>query len=128
MSGHLCSTKNKSWNSKNLVSPVIKNEIIYLVESGFKEIILTGTQLGTYGYEDNYKYNLAKLIQYILDNTTVERLRISSIQAHEITEELIDVYKNNSSRICNHFHLALQSGSNQILKITFSHQVKLIFP
>ena len=102
---------------KSIDKEVIKNEIIYLVESGFKEIILTGTQLGTYGYEDKYKYNLAKLIQYILDNTKVERLRISSIQAHEITEELLYVYKNNSPRICNHFHLALQSGSNQILKM-----------
>ena len=81
----------------------------------FKEIILTGTQLGTYGYETG-KENLSKLIQYILDNTKIDRLRISSIQAHEITLELIKIYKDNSNRICNHFHLSLQSGSDKILK------------
>ena len=55
-------------------------------------------------------------IKYILKKTNVERLRISSIQAHEINSELLQVYKNHSSRVCNHFHLALQSGSDSILK------------
>jgi threonylcarbamoyladenosine tRNA methylthiotransferase MtaB len=94
---------------------IIVKEINYLHESGFKEIILTGTQLGTYGYETG-KENLSKLIQYILDNTKIDRLRISSIQAHEITLELLKIYKENSNRICNHFHLSLQSGSDKILK------------
>lgn len=100
---------------KSIDKNIIVNEINYLHESGFKEIILTGTQLGTYGYETG-KENLSKLIQYILDNTKIDRLRISSIQAHEITLELIKIYKDNSNRICNHFHLSLQSGSDKILK------------
>tara|TARA_B100000700_G_scaffold49726_1_gene52673 strand:- start:531 stop:1802 length:1272 start_codon:yes stop_codon:yes gene_type:complete len=102
---------------KSINKEMIAKEINFLVDSGFKEIILTGTQLGTYGYENDYKINLAKLIKYVLEKTNVERLRISSIQAHEINPELLEVYKNYSSRICNHFHLALQSGSNSILKI-----------
>jgi threonylcarbamoyladenosine tRNA methylthiotransferase MtaB len=100
---------------KSIDKNIIVKEINYLHESGFKEIILTGTQLGTYGYETG-KENLSKLIQYILDNTKIDRLRISSIQAHEITFELLKIYKENSNRICNHFHLSLQSGSNKILK------------
>ena len=101
---------------KSIDKDIIVKEINFLVDSGFKEIILTGTQLGTYGYENNYKINLAELIKYILKKTNVERLRISSIQAHEINSELLQVYKNHSSRVCNHFHLALQSGSDSILK------------
>ena len=100
---------------KSIDKKIIVKEINYLHESGFKEIILTGTQLGTYGYETG-KENLSKLIQYILDNTKIDRLRISSIQAHEITSELLKIYKENSNRICNHFHLSLQSGSDKILK------------
>ena len=78
---------------KSIDKDIIVKEINFLVDSGFKEIILTGTQLGTYGYENNYKINLAELIKYILKKTNVERLRISSIQAHEINSELLQVYK-----------------------------------
>ena len=95
---------------------LITNEINDLHERGYKEIILTGTQLGTYGF-DLINENLETLIKFIMTETSIERLRISSIQAHEISEDLLDIYRQYSQRICNHFHLALQSGSNNILKL-----------
>tara|TARA_B100001765_G_scaffold190861_1_gene137842 strand:+ start:316 stop:1590 length:1275 start_codon:yes stop_codon:yes gene_type:complete len=101
---------------KSIDKKLIVNEINDLHERGYKEIILTGTQLGSYGF-DLINEKLETLIKYIMTETSIERLRISSIQAHEISEELLDVYREYSHRICNHFHLALQSGSNNILKL-----------
>ena len=101
---------------KSIDKKLIVNEINDLHERGYKEIILTGTQLGSYGF-DLINEKLETLIKHIMTETSIERLRISSIQAHEISEELLDVYREYSHRICNHFHLALQSGSNNILKL-----------
>ncbi|HIB35011.1 MAG TPA: tRNA (N(6)-L-threonylcarbamoyladenosine(37)-C(2))-methylthiotransferase MtaB, partial [Dehalococcoidia bacterium] len=83
---------------------MIVNEINELHELGYKEIILTGTQLGSYGF-DLINENLESLIKYIMTETSIERLRISSIQAHEISEKLLGIYKKYKNRICNHFHL-----------------------
>jgi len=101
---------------KSIDKKLITNEINDLHERGYKEIILTGTQLGTYGF-DLINENLETLIKFIMTETSIERLRISSIQAHEISEDLLEIYRQYSQRICNHFHLALQSGSNNILKL-----------
>jgi len=101
---------------KSIDKRLITNEINDLHERGYKEIVLTGTQLGTYGF-DLINDNLETLIKFIMTETSIERLRISSIQAHEISENLLKIYEQYSQRICNHFHLALQSGSNNILKL-----------
>ena len=101
---------------KSIDKKLITNEINDLHERGYKQIILTGTQLGTYGF-DLINENLETLIKFIMTETSIERLRISSIQAHEISEDLLEIYRQYSQRICNHFHLALQSGSNNILKL-----------
>ena len=82
---------------------------------GYKEIILTGTQLGTYGFDITHGPNkLHLLIDHILQNTTVERLRVSSIQPQEINSDLLRVWEN--PRVCPHMHIPLQSGSDVILK------------
>ena len=101
---------------KSIDKRLITNEINDLHERGYKEIVLTGTQLGTYGF-DLKNENLETLIKFIMTETSIERLRISSIQAHEISEHLLEIYRQYSQRICNHFHLALQSGSNKILNL-----------
>ena len=82
---------------------------------GFQEVVLTGTQLGTYGF-DLPQTSLAKMLRRILDETTVPRIRVSSLQAQEITPELLDLWDGESRRLCPHFHIPLQSGSDGVLK------------
>ena len=96
--------------------PLIKilESIIKLSKVGVKEVILTGTQLGSYGFETT-NMSLAKLIEAILIQTDIQRLRVSSIQPQELTDDLLNIWRTNS-RLCKHFHLPLQSGSNKILK------------
>lgn len=102
-----------------------------LVTAGFKEVALTGTQLGTYGF-DLDGTNLVRLIAGILENTALPRLRVSSLQAHEISPELLELWRD--PRLCPHFHVPLQSGCNTTLKAmrrrydiaTFRRAVELI--
>ena len=102
---------------KSIEPSEIISRISYLVSRGCKEVVLTGTQLGTYGY-DLDKINLSNLLKNILKKTDVERLRVSSVQPHEFNEELLQLWKENEykNRLCPHFHIPLQSGSNEILK------------
>lgn len=86
-----------------------------LVDAGYKEIVLTGIHTGGYG-EDMKDYNLAMLLKDIEKEVSgLERLRISSIEASQITDEVIQVM-NDSNVIVRHLHIPLQSGSNTVLK------------
>ncbi len=82
------------------------------VAEGYKEVVLTGTKLGSY---NNYEgVNLSGLIEHILTQTDVARLRLSSLQPDEITPQLIGLWRDE--RLCRHFHLSLQSGSDALLE------------
>ena len=80
---------------------------------GAKEVVLTGTQLGSYGF-DLYDSSLSKMVGTLLDQTDIERIRVSSIQPQEFNIDLLKLW--NNVRLCPHFHIPLQSGSNKILK------------
>ena len=83
------------------------------VANGFREVTLTGTQLGTYGF-DLEGVGLPLLLDRLLAETDVPRLRVSSLQAHEITPDLLERWEN--PRLCPHFHVPLQSGSDATLR------------
>ncbi|MGY4690359.1 tRNA (N(6)-L-threonylcarbamoyladenosine(37)-C(2))-methylthiotransferase MtaB [Salibacterium sp. K-3] len=85
-----------------------------LVEAGYKEIVLTGIHTAGYG-EDMKDYNFADLLKELEQVEGLKRLRISSIEASQITDDVIDVM-NRSNKIVNHLHVPLQSGSNTVLK------------
>ena len=98
---------------RSLPPESILAEIRRCVAEGYREVALTGTQLGTYGF-DLDGVGLRQLLRRILDESGVERLRVSSLQAHEITPELLELWDDR--RLCPHFHLPLQSGSDAILR------------
>ncbi|QHC04821.1 tRNA (N(6)-L-threonylcarbamoyladenosine(37)-C(2))-methylthiotransferase MtaB [Anoxybacillus sp. PDR2] len=86
-----------------------------LVDAGYKEIVLTGIHTGGYG-EDMKDYNFAALLRDMDEQVVgLKRLRISSIEASQITDEVIEVLKR-SDKIVRHLHIPLQSGSNSVLK------------
>ena len=78
---------------------------------GYKEVVLTGTKVGNYKHNE---FNLNHLIEQVLINTAIERLHISSLQPQEISPALLSLWQD--SRLCRHFHMALQSGSDTVLK------------
>lgn len=85
-----------------------------LVDAGYKEIVLTGIHTGGYG-EDLKDYNLAKLLKVLESVTGLERLRISSIEASQITDEVLDVLKD-SPIVVRHLHVPIQSASDTVLR------------
>ena len=101
---------------KSVGFKTIINQINNAYKNDIKEVVLTGTQLGNYGF-DLENINLKGLIRNVLKETNMERIRVSSLQPKEIDQELVDIWKYESQgRLCPHFHLPLQSGSNVILK------------
>lgn len=90
----------------------ILEEIRGVHDNGYKEIILTGVHIGRYINEET---NLSRLVKHILDETDIPRIRLSSVEVNEIDNELIKLASEND-RICPHFHIPLQSGSDRILK------------
>ena len=88
----------------------IVTEVRQRVDGGSKEVVLTGTEIGSYRCEE---VNLKGLLERILTETDITRLRLSSLQPQEISSEFIRLWHNN--RLCPHFHLSLQSGSDTVL-------------
>ena len=93
---------------------LVINEVNNLIKEGHKEVVLTGIHTGHYGADINYSF--ATLLNRLVKIKGLERLRISSIEITEITDEVLDVLKNNSNLV-SHLHIPLQSGSNTILKL-----------
>jgi len=99
-------------NSRSKKTDFIINDIKNIINNGYKEIVLTGINLGSYYCENN---DFDKLLSIITDEFKNIRFRISSIEPQYITNNFLKVYKKDN--ICPHLHIPLQSGSNKILKL-----------
>ncbi len=87
--------------------------------AGFREAVLTGIHLGSYGRDLTPKIGLAQLLVQLHQRQTIDRIRLSSIEPLEINNELIEIIAKASDRpghICRHIHVPLQSGDDTILK------------
>lgn len=101
--------------SKSLLIEDVEREIDILVESGYKEVILTGIHLGAYGADLDKSLDITSILKLIEKRDYPCRFRISSLDPDEVTDELIEVLKK-AKRICNHLHLPLQSGDNSVIR------------
>ena len=126
-------------NSRSVEPLDIINQIKILVEKNYKEIVLTGVDLTSYGDDLNKKTNLAELIKLILKSVpSLKRLRLSSLDVAEIGSAILKLLEKEK-RILPHIHLSLQAGDNMILKrmkrrhsredaINIVKQIKLVRP
>lgn len=92
----------------------VLNQARQLVAAGYKEIVLTGIHTGGYG-DDMENYRLSDLLWDLDAVEGLERIRISSIEASQIDDKMIEVL-NKSSKMCRHLHIPLQAGDNDVLK------------
>ena len=112
-----CLTIHKRWKSQNISSQEIIQEINDFVDIWWKEIVITWINLAARWATDTKKpqeNKFAQLLQEILDQTTIERIRISSLWPEFLNDEFFEVIKN--TRFLPHFHLSIQSFSDKILK------------
>lgn len=89
-------------------------EVTNLVNNGYKEIVLTGIHTGRYGIDKNT--NLYELLKKLVQIPKIFRIRLSSIEINEITDEIIELIKTNDI-MAKHLHIPLQSGSDKILTL-----------
>ena len=87
-----------------------------LADLGYKEIVLTGTQLSQYGWDFKDGTNLLKLLEELIKIEGIEYYRLSSMSVAEMDKDLLELI-TSSEKIAPHFHLSLQSGSNRILEL-----------
>jgi threonylcarbamoyladenosine tRNA methylthiotransferase MtaB len=95
----------------SLPASQVVNGVKRKVALGCKEVVLTGTKVGAYRHDGT---DLKDLVQRILASTAVKRLRLSSLQPSEIFSGFLTLWQDE--RLCRHFHLALQSGSETVLR------------
>jgi len=101
-------------DSRSLPAQSVVEEIRKLASSGYKEIVLSGINLGAWGRDFTPRHDFLDLLKQILDETSVERLRLSSIEPLDVTRDLILLFAS-TPRLAQHFHMPLQSGSDRIL-------------
>ena len=100
----------------------IVDEVRRLIDGGYREIVLTGIHLGHYGVDFNRRLpksqwtRLSHLVQRIVALPGDFRVRLSSIEATEVTRELIRVMADAADRVCPHLHISMQSGSDSVLR------------
>lgn len=101
--------------NRSIPEDEIINALHELNHQGVREVVLTGIHLGTYGKDLKPKSSLLDLLKRINQERPIHRIRLSSIDPEELTDEMID-FLVESNYFCNHLHLPLQSGDNSILK------------
>lgn len=94
----------------------IVNEAKRLSDNGYKEIILTGIHVASYGKDLDSNKSLIDVIEEIAKIDKVKRIRLSSMEPRHITREFLERMRD-TQKACDHFHLSLQSGSDKVLKL-----------
>ncbi|MBZ0217455.1 MAG: tRNA (N(6)-L-threonylcarbamoyladenosine(37)-C(2))-methylthiotransferase MtaB [Fimbriimonadaceae bacterium] len=103
-------------NSRSVPMGAVVDQVRHLVGNGYREIVLTGVDITSYGADLPGHPSFSKLVKTVLDRVPdLERLRISSIDCIEVDDALMDVIANEQ-RLMPHLHLSLQSGDDMILK------------
>jgi len=101
--------------SRSLPLEEIVDEVSALVKSGYREVVISGINLGRWGRDFDKPLRFETVVREILDRTNLEKLRISSVEPMDWSDELIDMMAH-SSRIAKHAHVPLQSGSDRVLR------------
>jgi threonylcarbamoyladenosine tRNA methylthiotransferase MtaB len=100
--------------SRSRSSEEIIAEIQSLADSGCQEAVLTGVHAGSYGLDINQ--DLGWLVDQVLSNTTIPRLRLSSLEPWNFRNHWVELWEKYGDRLCRHLHMSLQSGSPSVLK------------
>jgi threonylcarbamoyladenosine tRNA methylthiotransferase MtaB len=101
--------------NRSLPLDAVLREVDSLVEAGYQEIVLSGINLGRWGIDLRPRTRFEDLLRAILDRTAIPKIRISSVEPMDWSNELIALIAA-SPRVCRHAHVPLQSGSDRILR------------
>lgn len=102
--------------SRSLSEKAVLERITSLGQSGYREVVLTGIHLGAYGHDLQPETDLLAILRHVEKKKLVARLRLSSLEPREITEDMLS-FMSKSEVLCRHFHIPLQSGDDGILQL-----------
>ena len=108
-----CVTTIARGPAKSRPIAAILREIHSLQQSGWQEIVLTGVHLGSYGHDLGDRAGLIHLVKTLLKESDMPRLRLSSLEPWDLSDDFFDLWEN--PRLCRHLHLPLQSGCDATL-------------
>jgi len=112
--------------SRSMPPEQVIQQVLSLQQQGYPEVVFTGIHIGGYGKDLDPPSSLVELLRRVEDQTEVPRLRLGSVEPTEIPAELLELMAE-SSRICPHLHIPLQSGDNQVLKRMNRHYTTQFF-
>jgi threonylcarbamoyladenosine tRNA methylthiotransferase MtaB len=107
---HIARGPSRSVTPRKIIENVKK-----AVDGGYREVVLTGIHLGQYGTDLDGGTSVSGIVEDIIEKTSIERLRLSSLEINEIDDRLLELFKN--SRLMPHLHIPLQSGDDETLKL-----------
>ncbi|MDQ4074921.1 MAG: tRNA (N(6)-L-threonylcarbamoyladenosine(37)-C(2))-methylthiotransferase MtaB [Chloroflexota bacterium] len=116
LSCSFCMTTIARGDSRSRALGAIVAEVQRLAAYGCQEVVLTGVHAGSYGREAGGKADLGVLIQRILEETAIPRLRLSSLEPWNFKTEWLELWPRWGDRLCRHLHMSLQSGSDSVLR------------
>jgi threonylcarbamoyladenosine tRNA methylthiotransferase MtaB len=101
--------------SRSMAVPDVLAHLERLNQTGYQEVVIAGIHLGAYGQDLTPSTDLTRLLSQIQCLEFTGRIRISSVEPHELTHDIIRIAAE-SDRFCRHFHIPLQSGDDEVLK------------
>lgn len=101
--------------SRSLALEEVLGQVNHLVAAGYREVVISGINLGRWGRDQRPQMRFPSLVRAILEKTDLERLRLSSIEPMDWSDELIELAAS-SHRIAKHAHVPMQSGSDRVLR------------
>ena len=119
-----CAVPSARGRSRSKRPRTVRREIELLAAEGYKEVVLTGVHLGQYGKDLEPATDLASLLSEIAGIDYLERLRLSSVEPNDFTDELIGLMSDPKMKICPHVHVPLQSGDDRILHAMGRHYTR----
>lgn len=109
-----CVTRLVRGQARSVAGPEVIRDIQMALRGGVKEIVLTGVHLGSWGHDLQPGLHLRQLVQAVLKETNVERVRLSSLEPWDLDDDFFELWQDE--RLCRHLHLPLQSGSEATLR------------
>lgn len=109
-----CAVPQARGPSRSMETELVLEGLAAYEKSGYQEVVLSGIHLGAWGLDLAPRTTLVDLLGLLINGPYAGRLRLSSIEPHEVTSELIQTIRQ-TPRICTHLHLPLQSGDDQVL-------------
>jgi threonylcarbamoyladenosine tRNA methylthiotransferase MtaB len=111
-----CIVPHARGRSRSMPATDVLEHLKHLGADGFREVVLTGIHLGAYGTDLDPPTSLSQVLKVALEQLSVNRIRLSSIEPTEIDQGLIDLVADSRGGLCPHFHIPLQSGDDGILE------------